>query len=133
LRSHAGYVTPAEGVARCYVASRAAIRWATGRRYCGSVLPTIAQGYQQLEMFVFLSDVPEELGPSHLVSQRHTADLPANPNFYPRHGGHGEFVASDDHADLYDLEQSGAGPAGTVIAFNLGTFHRGTALTKPLR
>jgi hypothetical protein len=118
---------------RCYVASRAAIRWATGRRYCGSVLPTTAQGYQQLEMFVFLSDVPEELGPSHLVLQRHTADLPANPNFYPRHGGHGEFVASDDHADLYDLEQSGAGPAGTVIAFNLGTFHRGTALTKPLR
>jgi hypothetical protein len=40
-------------------------------------------------------------------------------------------VAADDHADLYDLEQSGAGPAGTVIAFNLGTFHRGTALTKP--
>jgi hypothetical protein len=34
-------------------------------------------------------------------------------------------VAADDHADLYDLEQSGAGPAGTVIAFNLGTFHRG--------
>ena len=38
-------------------------------------------------MFVFLTDVPEELGPPHLVSQRHTADLPANPNFYPRTAG----------------------------------------------
>jgi hypothetical protein len=34
--------------------------------------------------------------------------------------------------DLYDLEQSEAGPAGTVIAFNLGTLHRGTAVTKPM-
>jgi hypothetical protein len=31
-------------------------------------------------------------------------------------------VAADDHADLYELEQSEAGPAGTVIAFNRGTF-----------
>jgi hypothetical protein len=95
------------------------------------LVPTTVQRHQQLEMFVFLGDVPEELGPPHLVSQRYTADLPANPNFYPRQGGQGPFVAADDHADLYDLEQSGAGPAGTVIAFNLGTFHRGTALTKP--
>jgi hypothetical protein len=95
------------------------------------LVPTTAPRHQQLEMFVFLSDVPEELGPPHLVSQVHTTDLPSNPNFYPRHGGHGAFVATDDHADLYELEQSGAGPAGTVIAFDLGTFHRGTALTKP--
>ena len=35
-------------------------------------------------------------------------------------------MAVADHADLYDVAQSGAGPASTVIAFNLGTFHRGT-------
>jgi hypothetical protein len=29
------------------------------------------------------------------------------------------------------VEQSGAGPGGTVIAFSTDTFHRGTALTKP--
>jgi hypothetical protein len=40
-------------------------------------------------------------------------------------------VAADDHADPYEVEQSAAGPAGTVIAFDLGTFHRGTALTQP--
>lgn len=86
--------------------------------------------YQQVEMFVFLSDVPEELGPPHLLSQNHTAQLPANPNFYPRRGGQGDFVSSADNAALYDKERSGTGPAGTVIAFTLGTFHRGTALTR---
>lgn len=32
---------------------------------------------------------------------------------------------------LYGAEVSGAGPAGTVIAFEPGTFHRGTQLTAP--
>lgn len=95
------------------------------------LVPTTADRYQQLEMFVFLSDVGEELGPPHLVSQAHTAALPANPNFYPRHGGQGDFVAAENHEGLYAVEQSGAGPAGTVIAFGLGTFHRGTALVQP--
>jgi hypothetical protein len=95
------------------------------------LVPTIADRYQQLEMFVFLSDVSEDLGPPHLVPQRHTAELPANPNFYPRHGGTGLFVASADSTRLYDLEEPAVGPAGTTIAFNLGTLHRGTALSKP--
>jgi hypothetical protein len=49
-------------------------------------------------------------GPLHLVSQLHTAELPANPNFYPRHGGHGPFVAGDDHADLYDVSATHGHP-----------------------
>jgi hypothetical protein len=32
---------------------------------------------------------------------------------------------------MYAAEQSGAGPAGTVIAFNTRTFHRGTGLARP--
>ncbi|WP_432948684.1 hypothetical protein ACQPXM_14400 [Kribbella sp. CA-253562] len=82
-------------------------------------------------MFVFLSDVPEDLGPPHLVSRRHTAHLPANPNFYQPTGGTGAFVSVDSHADLYAVEQSAAGPRGTIIAFSTDTFHRGTALTQP--
>jgi hypothetical protein len=94
------------------------------------LVPTTSLRYQQLEMFVFLSEVTEDLGPPHLVSQIYTGQLPANPNFYPRNGGAGPFVASGDYGHLYEKEQSGTGPAGTVIAFNLGTFHRGTELTK---
>jgi hypothetical protein len=37
-------------------------------------------------MFVFLSDVPEELGPPHLVSSEHTAGLATVPNWFLRQG-----------------------------------------------
>jgi hypothetical protein len=90
-------------------------------------------GCRQVEMFVFLDDVPEELGPPHLVSRKHTADLPAVPNWYLRPGQTSDSRFDDDSGSqqLYDAEVSGAGPAGTVIAFEAGTFHRGTQLTAP--
>jgi hypothetical protein len=98
------------------------------------LVPSTAPEYRQVEMFVFLSDVPEELGPPHLVSRRHTAGLPAVPNWFlrPGHDGSGSrFVEASGSPWLYRAEVSSAGPAGTVIAFEAGTFHRGTQLTAP--
>ncbi|TDD57410.1 hypothetical protein E1263_23860 [Kribbella antibiotica] len=95
------------------------------------LVPSTEDPYQHLELFVFLTDVPKELGPPHLVSYEHTAQLPMNPNFYPRKNGSGDFVSPDDNTALYDAEQSGSAPAGSVIAFNTRTFHRGTGLWKP--
>jgi hypothetical protein len=97
------------------------------------LVPSTTPGCRQVEMFVYLSDVPEELGPPHLVSRKHTADLPAVPNWYLRPGHESADRFSDDRHDqaLYAAEVSGAGPAGTVIAFEPGTFHRGTQLTAP--
>ena len=97
------------------------------------LVPSTAPGFGQVEMFVFLNDVPEELGPPHLVSRAHTADLPPVPNWFLQPGryGGGRFVDSSGSPDLYEAEVSGAGPAGTVIAFEAGTFHRGTRLTAP--
>ncbi|MEV0004072.1 hypothetical protein AB0H28_17535 [Micromonospora sp. NPDC050980] len=43
----------------------------------------------------------------------------------------GEFVAPTGSPHLYQAEVSGAGPAGTVVAFQPGTFHRGAGLTTP--
>lgn len=96
------------------------------------LVPSTAPGCRQVEMFVFLHDVPEELGPPHLVSRRHTAGFPAVPNWLLRPGREStfRFAAPADPA-LYAAEVSGAGPAGTVIAFDPGTFHRGTQLTAP--
>ncbi|MFG1947417.1 phytanoyl-CoA dioxygenase family protein [Nonomuraea sp. NPDC048826] len=96
------------------------------------LVPSDAPGFRQLEMFVYLADVPEELGPPHLVSRTRTADLPARPNWYPRvdgAGGEGGFVSPSGSPELYEEEVSAAGPAGTVVAFRLDTFHRGTTLT----
>jgi hypothetical protein len=50
------------------------------------LVPSTTPGCRQVEMFVFLNDVPEELGPPHLVSRRHTANLPAVPNWFLRQG-----------------------------------------------
>jgi Phytanoyl-CoA dioxygenase (PhyH) len=106
------------------------------RDYLGHtvLVPTAAPAYQQLEMFVYLVDVPGELGPPHFVSRARTAGLPAKPNWYPRADGfdaEGGFVATGGSPELYAAEVSAAGPAGTVVAWGPGTFHRGTALTAP--
>jgi hypothetical protein len=98
------------------------------------LVPTAAADYQQLEIFVYLVDVPDELGAPHFVSRARTAGLPAKPNWYPpASGADGEdgFVSSSGRPELYEAEVSAAGPAGTVVAFQLGTFHRGTAVTAP--
>jgi len=42
--------------------------------------------FRQLEMFVYLVDVPEELGPPAMRSRTRTTRLPAKPNWYPREG-----------------------------------------------
>ena len=100
------------------------------------VAPSTDARFAVLEMFLFLVDTPIALGPPSLVSRQHTADLPAIPNWYPR----ADAEAGDDHGtwrsvsgepELYAREVSGAGPAGTVVAFSNSTLHRGTELTLP--
>jgi len=95
------------------------------------LVPSDVPSCQQVEMFVYLTDVPEELGPPHMLSRAHTGDLSAKPNWYPRRdlaGSESGYTATEGRPDLYEAEVSGAGPAGTVIAFETGTFHRGTQL-----
>ncbi len=95
------------------------------------VVPTDDLQFQQVEVFVYLVDVPDDLGPPHLVSQTLTQGLPAKPNWYPctNVDDPDSFVSPTGRSDLYESEISGAGPAGTVIAFQPGTLHRGTGLT----
>ncbi|MCP2317848.1 Phytanoyl-CoA dioxygenase (PhyH) [Nocardia amikacinitolerans] len=98
------------------------------------LVPSSAPAFKQVEMFVFLDDVPEELGPPHLVSRTHTSDIDATPNWFPD-GESGRDPAArfrgPGRPDLYEREISAAGPAGTVVAFELGTFHRGTGMARP--
>ncbi|WP_345603215.1 phytanoyl-CoA dioxygenase family protein [Pseudonocardia adelaidensis] len=94
----------------------------------------VPAGLEQVELFVYLVDVPDDLGPPHLVPRAHTGGLPPLPNWYPRVGtgqSGDRFVASTGRPDLYDVGVSAAGPAGTVVVFTPDTLHRGTALTRP--
>jgi hypothetical protein len=96
--------------------------------------PTDDPRFRQLEMFVYLVDVPEELGPPSLLSRTRTPALPVKPNWYPHTNGadpEDGWVAATGTPDLYDSEVRAAGPAGTVVAWSPTTFHRGTALTLP--
>ena len=98
-------------------------------------MPAADQPPDLVEMFLYLDDVPPDLGPPRFVELHHTRDLPAMPNWYPPTAGHADpdhpsWVATDAHPDLYNSERDAAGPAGTVVAYRIGTFHRGTALTR---
>ncbi|MGN6792887.1 MAG: phytanoyl-CoA dioxygenase family protein [Streptosporangiaceae bacterium] len=96
--------------------------------------PSSDAAFQQAEFFLYLRDVPEELGPPHFVSHSLTAALPARPNWYPRRSQTDDeqgWVATTGSPELYESEESAGGPAGTVVAFQLGTFHRGTAMKAP--
>jgi hypothetical protein len=72
-------------------------------------------------MFIWLSDVPENHGPTHIVPLSLTAGVPALPHGYLR----------SERPGFYEHELSGAGPAGTVVAYSTDTFHRGTEITAP--
>lgn len=85
------------------------------------VVPSDDPRFRQLEMFVYLSDVTDAHGAIHLVPRRFTQHLPIFPHAYSR----------DEAPDLYAAEVSGAGPAGTVVAYSVDTFHRATAMTAP--
>jgi hypothetical protein len=87
-------------------------------------------------MFVYLVDVPLELGPPAYVPLRYTADLPAMPNYFPARDGlrdpeQPEWVSEEGHPDLYKHEVRAVGSAGTVVAYTNRTFHRGTQLRAP--
>lgn len=86
-----------------------------------AVVPTSDPSLSEVEMFIYIHDVPPEFGPTSVVSQVHTRDLPMWPTYLDR----------DTHPEIYEHEVSATGPAGTVLAYRTDTFHRGTAITDP--
>jgi hypothetical protein len=100
------------------------------------LVPAPGQAPTQIEVFLYLSDVPTELGPPSYVPLRVTGGLPALPNWCPPGDGaedpdHPTWVSRRGRPELYEAEVSAAGQAGTVVAYRIETFHRGTALTRP--
>ena len=85
------------------------------------LVPSDDPAFRQCELFVYLSDVPDELGPPHFVPRHRTRGLPVLPNWHER----------ARRPELYEDERSAAGPAGTVFAYSIDTLHRGTNMTAP--
>jgi ectoine hydroxylase-related dioxygenase (phytanoyl-CoA dioxygenase family) len=84
------------------------------------VVPRHEPGYQQLEMFVYLSDVTPELGATRMVPLSLTADIPIERTY----------LSIDDYAELYEAEVPASGPAGSILAYRPDVYHRGVRMTK---
>jgi ectoine hydroxylase-related dioxygenase (phytanoyl-CoA dioxygenase family) len=85
------------------------------------VVPRHEPGYQQLEMFVYLSDVTADTGATRVVSRRLTPDIQVERTY----------LSQSDYADLYAAEVPASGPAGSVLAYRPDVYHRGVRMTKP--
>jgi hypothetical protein len=86
-----------------------------------TLLPPRRDGrFRQVQLFVYLSDVTEERGATHVVSRTNTRDL-ANTDFY--------FPGTDRRMD--EDEVAAEAPAGSVLAYSADTVHRGTDMTEP--
>lgn len=87
------------------------------------VVPRNEPGYQQLEMFVYLSDVTPETGATRIVPLRLTEGIgiPVERTY----------LSPSEYAHLYESEVPASGPAGTVLAYRPDLYHRGVRMTVP--
>ena len=104
------------------------------RDYLGAslVVPSTDVRYGQVEMFVYLNDVPAELGPPAFVPLRHTADMPMIPNWSARgrspRSRPADVAVPTRAARPLRPRSPAVGAAGTVVAYTNRTFHRATQL-----
>jgi hypothetical protein len=86
-----------------------------------SWLPPITEApWRHVEGFLFLSDIDEGTGPTHVVSRSDAGDLSIDRR-YPR----------DVAPELYAKEQKATGVRGSYLVYRSDVFHRGADLTRP--
>jgi hypothetical protein len=85
------------------------------------VVPRHEPGFQQLEMFVYLSDVTPETAATRVVPRRLTHDIAVERTY----------LSQTDYADLYAAEIPAEGPAGSILAYRPDVYHRGVRMTVP--
>jgi ectoine hydroxylase-related dioxygenase (phytanoyl-CoA dioxygenase family) len=84
------------------------------------VVPRSDVGYQQLELFVYLTDVTADAA-TRMVSRRLTSDIPVERTY----------LSLNDYRDLYEAEVPAEGAAGSVLAYRPDVYHRGVRMTAP--
>lgn len=77
------------------------------------VVPRHEVGYQQVEFFIYLTDVSVEDGATRFVSWQRTKDIPVE-----RHT-----LNYVDYAHLYEDSSAATGPAGSVVAYRPDVYH----------
>jgi ectoine hydroxylase-related dioxygenase (phytanoyl-CoA dioxygenase family) len=87
------------------------------------VVPRHEPGYQQVEFFVYLSDVTTEDGATRFVSWQKTKEIPVEQHTL-------NYV---DYAELYEDQSDSAAPAGSVVAYRPDIYHRSVDHTDQTR
>ena len=85
------------------------------------LVPQIDDRFQQLELFIYLSDVTAADGATRMVSVRRTTGIPVE-----RHT-----LGYADYPDFYDDPGIATGPAGSIVAYRPDVFHRSVDVTTP--
>jgi len=80
--------------------------------------PSDEDGFRQMPSILYLEDVTVELGPTKVVSRTVTRERPLVPVAPPR----------EDVPEMYEAEQAVAVEAGTIMLYDMQTFHRGSRL-----
>ncbi|HVT89758.1 MAG TPA: phytanoyl-CoA dioxygenase family protein [Tepidisphaeraceae bacterium] len=83
------------------------------------VVPRDDGDYRQVNMILYYTDVTEDLGPTYVVSQEKTADLPLWPTHRPR----------KTNPKLYEHERPVLAKAGDLFVFSMRTWHRASDMT----
>ncbi len=83
------------------------------------VVPRDDGDFRQVNMILYYTDVPAELGPTYVVSQEKTHDLGMWPTHRPR----------KKNAALYNLERPVLANAGDLLIFSMRTWHRASDIT----
>ncbi|GFZ44196.1 hypothetical protein JCM24511_01917 [Saitozyma sp. JCM 24511] len=86
------------------------------------VIPQESKRWIDIPMIVYLTDVTPDLGPTYVVSQKHTEPRKLMEDGFRHH-------TRQDFPELYDVEVPALVPAGSVIIYSMRTFHRGSAMT----
>ena len=84
------------------------------------VVPSRQRRHTQMTTFLLLSDVTELDGPTKLVPQDKTRDMPLTQ-------------LRTKFGDLFEHEVPVTGPAGTLMIYKTDVFHRGSAFQAPGR
>jgi ectoine hydroxylase-related dioxygenase (phytanoyl-CoA dioxygenase family) len=84
------------------------------------VVPRNEPGYQQVEMFVYLSDVTPETGATRMVPLGLTEGIPVERTY----------LSPNEYADIYASEIPASGPAGTVLVYRPDLYHRGVRMNQ---
>jgi ectoine hydroxylase-related dioxygenase (phytanoyl-CoA dioxygenase family) len=83
------------------------------------VVPRDDGAFRQVNMILYYTDVTEDLGPTFVVSQEKTHDLPLWPTHRPR----------KKNAELYQHERPVLAQAGDLLIFSMRTWHRASDMT----